>query len=413
MIVRHAIRQAEDCKPHWFATKPVFLIAGTALLLAACTENSSLQMGSDAATGTSSGALNLAPPAQLLSARAINLEALIAEVTVNGNTQRFQRSVPFTTTVDVANGDMLNLQVLWYLEEAGSSPLLLTSFSLNQQITGNDTIAINSSDFTSEGSGFDADNDGYSNLRELESNSDPNNSNITPEDLPDVRIPLINPTEAPTIDGLRDTIYDRAVFDNFAGEQLSIDNLMVDQGALRPNGNTEFQWFAMHDDINLYIFVLTENFERGNPTRDSTDPWHDDNISLYFDGNNSKGESYDGFDDRHFYVTFLDRPEDNTNNDSNGFPFAQPGRNSAPIDLDNIEFVTCQCMPQYSWEFKIPLSEVGITKDNPFGFEIQLDIDHDGGTREARWGWFHPARTTFDVDYAWRAPSYMGTAITE
>ena len=212
-----------------------------------------------------SGSLSLSVPEQLAAVRALNLDALYAEVTINGDTQRYDQATPIAVSITLAQGDMLNLTVNWYETQQDSTPLPLTTWSLSRQITGDVSIVSDASDYTSTGAAFDFDEDGYSNLEERRADSDPLIAGSTPENRPDVRIRWVNPTEAPIIDGLYDSIWNNAQFNDVAGEQLSIDNLMINQGAVRPDGNTEFRWFAMHDDTYLYVFVLGENCRYRHP----------------------------------------------------------------------------------------------------------------------------------------------------
>ncbi len=392
-----------DWKKHLF-------LGSVVLALSACTDSARLTTSPDG-SGDVSGTFELSAPESILSARAVNLDALFADVVIRDDqgsrTERFEQGTPITTTFSVAQGSRLEVTVMWYEAMGGSTgDLLLSTWSMSRDITDNTTINVPSSDYTSEGEGFDKDGDNFSNLTELRANSDPDNASITPETALDVEIRWVNPAEAPVIDGLYDSIWNNASFNDVAGEQLSIDNLMINQGALRPDGNTEFRWFAMHDDTFLYVFVLGENVDTATPIRDSTSVWNDDNINLFIDGNNSKGSSYDGVDDRHIFVPLLNSPENPTGNST----VFVAGDFSAP--MPDFDFATCLCSAgQHTWEFKLPLAGFGITKNEPFGFEVQLDEDNDGGARDARWGWRHPSRTSSDVDNTWTTPSFMGTAI--
>jgi len=397
------------------------VLAACVLFITSCSEQSSLEMVNNPSTDTSAGNLNLTVPNQILSARAVNLDALIAEVTINGETTSYDRTSDFTITTEIDNGDMLNLLVQWFQDDSDAAdPLLLASYSLSQQITGDSTISIPAAEFETDGGAFDADDDTFSNLEELDENSNPRNSNETPDNKPDVRIPWVSPAETPVIDGLYDQIWDSARFSDVRGERLSIDNLMINQGAIRPDGDTEFRWAAMHDDSNLYIFVLAETESRSNPTRDSSGVWNDDNINVFIDGDNSKLSEYDGVDDRQILIPLLATVENPASNSSGSDrpSFILEGAFSAPLDVDVVEFGTCVCTSgPHTWEIKLPFSDFGITKNVPFGIEIQLDIDHDGGARDAKWGWHHKSRATDgeDVDETWTTPSadYMGTAIIE
>ncbi|NND90423.1 MAG: hypothetical protein HKN42_06130 [Granulosicoccus sp.] len=377
------------------------------LTLGACTENSALTVEENGADESGRGEMTLSLPLQLASTRALDLDSLFAVVTVNGDTERFEQGTTVTTSFSVPNGETLNLQVQWFESQQNDDPLLLTSWTRSQQVSDNISISISSEDYQSEGAAFDDDNDTYSNLEERREESDPRNANSTPINRPDVRIKWINPVEAPVIDGLYDSIWNSATFSDVTGEILAIDNLMINQGAVRPNGETEFIWFAMHDGINLYVFVFGENVEN-DPIRDSSSPWQDDNVNLFIDGNDSQGSSYDGVDDRHLFVPLLTSPEDQSANST----YYEIGVNSAPVP--QLQFANCKCTSgRHTWEFKLPFADFNIQQDVPFGFEVQIDQDEDGGARDARWGWFHPARTTTDVDNTWTTPSFMGRVVVE
>jgi len=383
---------------------------GFLLLGSACSE--SIQPTVPSQTHIEPGNITLSVPVEVASARAINLDALFADVVITDSSgtsqQQFNQSTPISLPIDVQLGDMLSITVNWFERQTDSTPLALATWTLNQEITGDTTITVDSADFITSGDGFDFDGDTYSNLEELRADSDPMVAGITPENRPDVTIPWVNPTEAPIIDGLYDSIWNNAQFTDADGEQLFIDNLMINQGAVRPDGTTEFRWFAMHDDTSLYIFVLGETVSISTPIRDSTSVWQDDNLNIYIDGNNSKLESYDGVDDRHLLIPLLTSPNDPS---SNGTVFVT-GSNSAT--LPDFEFFTCLCSDgQHTWEIKLPLAELNISKDVPFGIDIQIDEDNDGGARDAKWGWFHPSRTTVDVDNTFTTPSFMGTAVID
>jgi len=49
----------------------------------------------------------------------------------------------------------------------------------------------------------------------------------------------------------------------------------------------------------------------------------------------------------------------------------------------------------------------------PFGFEIQLNDDDDGGSRDAKWAWMHPAGLDSTNDFTWQNPSFMGSAVLQ
>ncbi|MFK7993366.1 MAG: sugar-binding protein [Granulosicoccus sp.] len=390
--------------------KPYGLITGVVFMVTACSETSQLAVDGLEGSDSVSGKFLLSVPASIATARAVNLDALFARVLVNGEEQ----AVPpgsNTVTFSAENGGTLNISVTWFeTQDDRADDLMLASWATSETVNGNLAISVDTDDYISDGEAFDADNDEFSNLAERKKDSDPYNPDETPDNVPDVRLRWVNPAEAPAIDGLYDAIWsDRAKFNDVSGERLSIDNLMINQGALQANGAAQFRWFAMHDDNNLYVYVIGKNDEITTPIRDSSDPWQDDTVNLFIDGNNSKGDSYDGFDDRHLYVPLLTSP-DNLSSNSTLFVNSEF---SAPEP--EFEFATCLCTGngEITWEFRLPFSEFNITKNVPFGFDIQIDVDNDGGARDARWGWFHPARTSEDVDNTRMMPSFMGTVIVE
>lgn len=378
------------------------------LAISACSDVTTPSKQSTEQQHEASGDFNLSIPEHLTSMRAIDLDRLYADVTINGTTERWNQSTPIAISLGLALGDMLDLTVSWYETLQDSTPLPLTTWSISRQITGDINITSQATDYTSTGAAFDFDNDNFSNLEERRAGSNPLIEEDTPENQPNARIRWVDPTEAPTINGFYDSIWNTAQFADVDGEKLYVDNLMINQGAIRPNGDTEFRWFALHDDINLYIFVLGEDVDTGTPIRDSSSVWQDDNLNIFIDGNNSKLQTYDGIDDRHILIPLLTSPEDPSSNSS----VFVVGDNSA--QLPEFTFSTCLCSDgQHTWEIKLPLAALGIKKNVPFGFDIQIDEDNNGGARDARWGWFHPSRTTIDVDNTWTTPSFMGTAVIE
>ena len=64
-----------------------------------------------------------------------------------------------------------------------------------------------------------------------------------------------------------------------------------------------------------------------------------------------------------------------------------------------------------SYELRIKLSELNIELEKPFGIEIQINDDDDGGTRDEKWGWHHPEGSDDANDYSWQNPSVVGQAI--
>lgn len=321
-------------------------------------------------------------------------------------------------TVQVNQGETLAIEINWFetldsTEACDGIGLLLAIYSqTTAPITSDSTINLDVDEYQIDGIALlDTDSDGTANLAERLAGTDPFVDDRPPPSSSaiDVRIGFVDPNDAPIIDGLYDDIYnDRAQFNDDTGEPLAIDNLMVDQGlsSIRSDQNTEFRWLATYDDTWLYIFVLGEIFENANPVRDSSAVFQDDSVDIFIDGNNSKGSTYDGIDDRHFLIPLITSPTDNSSNST----VFQAGPNSAPLPA--IEFASCLCTSdRHTWEIRIPLEDFGIQAGFPFGLEVQLNLDNDGGARDEKWGWIHPSRVNIDTDNTFMNPSFMGTAV--
>lgn len=384
-----------------------WLLAGILLGVSACSDTQST------APSANSDAFNkgviLPMPESFAGLRAVVLDNVFAVLTVNNQPPMiFNQSTQVATSFQINQGETFNASIRWFETLPGSTDLLLASYSIEELVTDSISLSVDAADYQTEGVIFDRDNDGFFNLEERRANSDPLDGNSVPQTTPDVRIGSISPEDAPIIDGLYDSIYtEGAQFSDVEGNQLSINHLMIDQGAIREDLNTEFRWFAMHDNTYLYIFVLGEDVEIATPIRDSEAVFQDDAIDIYLDADNSKGSAYDGINDRHILIPLIANPGDTSTSNST---VAVAGPNSA--SLPDFDFATCVCRGgQNTWEVRIPMAEFGIARDRPFGIDVHLDEDNDGGARDAKWGWYHPSRLTVDVDNTFRIPSFMGTAV--
>jgi len=359
-------------------------------------------------------------PAGFAGLRAVVVDNLYAVLRIDGyNEKRFGPNDPLIVAYKIARGDRFTGTLQWFeaLPDSGVQ-LLLASFSINQEVNGSFTLNIPSTAYNTEDAPeFDNDSDGVSNLDERRQDTDPLKAETGgpgpgpgpgPEAALDVRIKRIDPRDAPDIDGGYDAVYDSgATFQDERGENLDIDNLMIDAGALPLDEGSGFRWWATHDGSFMYVYVLGTKVGRASPTRDSTEFFQDDSIDIYIDADNSKGDTYDGIDDRQMIIPLLARPDNSS--DSNTTAIRQ-GPNSA--SLPTVVFATCVCENgELTWEVKIPLSAFGIEVDRPFGFEVAVNIDNDGGRRDAKYGWNSPARSSEDADNTFKNPSFMGTAV--
>lgn len=179
---------------------------------------------------------------------------------------------------------------------------------------------------------------------------------------------------------------------------LLTQNLLTDNGNGYQDGARASDFLIMHDMEYLYIHVLPRN-EGGQVYLDSNEPSEDDSIEIFIDGNNSKGTSYDGVDDFHTIIAYLD---------SSRTPEAGP--NSAPglqIEFDTDEDNRPEVGAWVVYEVKINLESAGITIGKPFGLEVQLNEDDNGGPVDATFGWSEP----FASNVADSNPSVFGTVV--
>lgn len=183
-----------------------------------------------------------------------------------------------------------------------------------------------------------------------------------------------------------------------------IRNLQFGSESGYTDGARAADWAVMHDGTYLYINVTVRNegvSQTGNIQTflDSDNPRDDDSIDIFIDGDNSKGTEYDGTNDYHLTLAHLDRtftPE--------------PGSNSA-AGLDIIYRTNVPTNEPFfqriSYEIQINLSSAGIEVGVPFGFDIQLNEDDNGGLADARFAWREPSASS----QADRNPSVFATVV--
>ena len=172
-----------------------------------------------------------------------------------------------------------------------------------------------------------------------------------------------------------------------------IENLLRSPVSRYLDGAGYSEWWAMHDGTNLYLRIrVTNDASSSYSFFDSEMPWHDDSVELYIDGDNSKGESYDGANDFQVFVSA----------DNNVLPYFAPS--SAP-GMRIFHKSTGGSL--YNIEVAINLESVAIEIGKPFGFDVHINEDDNGGDRDAKWGWFE--KTGFDR--SWFQPSAFGTLL--
>ena len=423
--------QTQHVLKSFCTTSRVLLVFVASLVLVACDQ--STQDNPVASAGDDS-ALVLDVPDSLLSVRAIDPNALSATVTVNGEDVEAVRSDGASTIMlDVPQGVSLEIRVDWF-ERFNNMALPLATWSdtlASEQANGN--IRIDRAAYVTDT--FDTDGDGVSNLQERIAGTNPLESvnseaeTETSADNPTVETPLANDAPAaevdvsiapvdtsagaPVIDGAFDDIWQQATFSNVRGANLFINRLVgVDPAktteAALQDGVQDYIWFAMHDFQNLYLFIQLDGNGVTTPFRDSGGLFfNDDAVNLFIDPNLSRDSTLQ-VDDLYVAIPLLP-----TTGEERPTVFTL---DSAPVIPPSFEYGVCDgvntCLGVRSgWEVKIALADLGIVPGVPFGIEIQIDEDIDGGDRDARFSWFNPPLSEQDDSFRYESPALNGVAV--
>lgn len=194
----------------------------------------------------------------------------------------------------------------------------------------------------------------------------------------------IPPSSTPVIDGVFEPAY-------YPSPYRSL-NFTV-RGSGDPSYNDlSGSWYAVYDAEALYVLVSVTDDLLVNDW--NSEPWEDDSVEVYVDGNRSAGNSYDGYDDSQ-YIFRLDDPtvyvgaRSRTNTSGIQHAFGPAWGNG------------------YSVEIKLPWSTLGVTslyEDKPIGIDVHVNDDDDGGVRE------HKRACFARVDDAWQRPALFGYA---
>ncbi len=187
---------------------------------------------------------------------------------------------------------------------------------------------------------------------------------------------------APIIDAELDDVWQ-----NVGEESLLITEIINATSAVPEDLNDLSATFqVMHDDDNFYIYVVIQDsvidYEFSNHNGDG--------VEIFFDGDNSKGSSYDGVNDNQIRITVDD--VELANIDS-----------SLPVDGSAFKVILTDL--GYNIEASFPLEKLQIVPENTFGFEVQLNDNDGGGGRETMIRWFS------NDNNSWQDASLFGEAV--
>lgn len=364
--------------------------------------------------------IELARP-DFLQSRAVNTSRMDVVVSVdvggvNYNATRVGQELPWVGEVFVPEGSDVTVNIEWFEadveglpDEYGTNLPLAISQTEVASIDRNRAITIDAYKTDNQDGLYprlDLDNDDASNLQERIAGSGPND----PQDKPASVVILYN-ARSPTIDGSYDSLWNTAQFEDKDAQQLSIDSVLIDHGVTIVDEDRKYRWAGMHDGQYLYLMVFAESVGQQTPFGDSVEAYHDDAIDVFWDGDYSRLDYYDGVDDFQLIFPLLSLAGSGSPNGSaSDHTRFELGDQSAPMDLSAIEFAICLCEGgQQIYEIKINLTQAGIPIGSRFGFDIQLNNDVDGGERDAKWAWHNDT----GADDSWRFPLRLGTALLE
>lgn len=178
---------------------------------------------------------------------------------------------------------------------------------------------------------------------------------------------------APTIDGVLDEIWENVPVEPIYAIVSDFNDPVDDEYDF----STNFR--AMWKDDNFYVFVTVIDDELLMDEALAT--WQWDNIEIYFDADNSDGESaYDGVDDLQLRWTF------NEEEIGDGIDFNPEWG----FDPTLLEWGMAENDTGYTLEVRFPYDAVqlGGTIGEEFGFEFQVgDLDTDQANVFYRWNW--------------------------
>ena len=150
----------------------------------------------------------------------------------------------------------------------------------------------------------------------------------------------------------------------------------------------------VYDDTYLYLWLEVHD-DIINPGGD----WQYDGVELYFDADESKGDSYDGIDDVQIRMNVGEAPDISLIDIGFGEGVAGWGLTS-----DNFVYEILETDLGWQLEAAIPIEDMQLSPDLPFGFDAQIN-DADESTRE------NMARWWSDNNDEWKNASLFGTAM--
>jgi hypothetical protein len=197
---------------------------------------------------------------------------------------------------------------------------------------------------------------------------------------------------APTIDG----VFDTGSYHNGTMAYIRVNDESMDPPDDWFDNYGTF-WAVWNDNyLYLYISVMDDIID----TNTASGAHENDGAEIYFDGNWSQGDAYDGEDDSQIRFNW-DETEDRWDETYEDLDFTD--NEIQELVLDQIEFMFTETDLGYDLEVMFPIAELGIINDSEFGFDIQFN-ENDSGGRDGMLRWWN------NNNNSWNNASVFGTA---
>jgi len=186
---------------------------------------------------------------------------------------------------------------------------------------------------------------------------------------------------APIIDGQWDAVW------NDVDETRCLITDMINTDSAPPEDSNDLSaiFKAFYDDNNFYIFVEVQDSVIDYEFSD----YNGDGVEIYFDGDNSKGDSYDGINDNQIRITVDD---------------VELADIDSSLPVDGAAFKVLLTDLGYNVEASFPLAKLQVSPDTIIGFEVQINDNDSAGGRETLMRWYS------DDNDSWQNPSLFGVA---
>ncbi|MFB0555068.1 MAG: CBM9 family sugar-binding protein [Phycisphaerae bacterium] len=213
---------------------------------------------------------------------------------------------------------------------------------------------------------------------------------ITSAVNPDADIDIPSPEgDSPVIDGIIDDVWSLA--------STQYITILVSDSAPSSDADCSGSWRTLWDGDYLYVLVDVNDEALYNDTA-LANSWQDDSVEVYFDGNNSKGDSTDE-DDYQFCVRWSTEASE-----------VEQLREyfHSPDSLVGMKYAVVTTDDGYLFEIGLPWSTlIGGPPEGGqlIGMDVFINDDDNGGdSRETQLAWHAPE------GIGWNTPSMWGTA---